>query len=284
MKRAKPWMIICATISILALGFLFWTQTTTNQVITKENNISTANQRIAIENNKKAKKAQKQEKVRVKTITTERVLKAKQSINSAMKDLLIGQLQIRSVNIKLPIFSGMSDAALSNGVGTYDTTRKMGEGNFVMLAHNLPAQYKDALLEPMINVKLNDTITINNYQTTYYYKVIYKDVVDQSHVELIGQTEEPIVTLIRCFGPSGTRKRLVVQAKIYKIKTNIPPLKYKTKDTVAKQTLSTSEKVALKSSSALALTGNYQKDFLQFILAAIPLTVAIIGFSLHKQK
>ena len=207
---------------------------------------------------------------------------ARNHYSKTIQKSMIGQLTIPSVHINLPVFSGMSNAALLNGVGTFSKKRSMGQGNFVMMAHNLPAQYSDALLQPLSQIKPKAKIRITDFNNVYTYEASYKNIVDSSNIKLLGQTHKSIVTLFRCVGEHGTNNRLIVQGNLI----SSHPYQQKNQNNFPSQTSSIAipkrsnfDNFNLKMFQWLDLTGDFQKDILQFIIACLPaiITIVVLG-------
>lgn len=235
-----------------------------------------------IKNNQRKNIAEANYDHNVKTATTQEFVRARRHYKKSIQANMIGNLQIPSVGINLPIFSGMDQDSLLNGVGTFSRERQMGKGNYVMMAHNLPRKYSNSLLEPLISLKENSVIKITDFNNVYTYKAFYKHVVDQKEVEFLGQTHTNVVTLFRCVGQTGTIQRLMVQGRLVKeekfAKRQRKPVK-KTSEKMIINHPTSVEKIVMASFSYLDFTGEFNKDWLQFVLALIPLLIALVVFA-----
>lgn len=127
----------------------------------------------------------------------------------------IGLVCIPAVKIILPIFPGTSDFALLNGVGTYWRNQRLGQGNYVVAAHNLSGQ--KALLNPMTVVKPGQQIYLTDFVHLATYTAVSNRVVTDRHSELLavpGPHQPAEVTLFRCVGGIGTPWREVLQGRL----------------------------------------------------------------------
>lgn len=226
-------------------------------------------------------------KYRQTNATIQQFAAAKKRYKKTINQRLIGQLSIPSIDIKLPVFAGMSNDALLNGVGTLSKNQVMGVGNYVMMAHNVPEQFSSSLLQPLTLIQPNSKIYVTDFQTTYVYKTNYKRVVNQNKTQLLANTIDPTVTLFRCFGNAGTSKRLVVQGTLVDVKhhakTNQNSRKAvkKINNDLHQPSLkvasnATFHPLALSLFTGLALTGNAKADGLQFTLCFTPLFIMLI--------
>jgi sortase A len=225
----------------------------------------------------------------VKTATTQEFVNARRHYKESIQENMIGNLQIPSVGIDLPIFSGMDNDSLLNGVGTFSKDRKMGKGNYVMMAHNLPSKYSNSLLEPLINIKENAKIKVTDFNKVYTYKAFYKHIVDQKEVEFLGQTHAKVVTLFRCVGQAGTTQRLMVQGRLVKTENLAKSKNKSVKKSTKKLAINhptNAEKMVMASFNYLDFTGEFSQDWLQFALALIPLVVVLLitGFAFFNEK
>ena len=157
----------------------------------------------------------------VKTLNPYNVIS--QNVNP--KDLpVVGAIAIPQVKMQLPIYKGVSDAGMYLGAGTLTPEQKMGESNYSIASHH--SIHKGMLFQPLMDVKIGDTVYLTDLDKIYTYEINYKEQVDPYRLDLIEPTDEAIVTMITC--DATLEYRVVVQAKL--VKTT--PIAKATKDMI----------------------------------------------------
>lgn len=121
-------------------------------------------------------------------------------------------LLIPSVAIKLPVFAQMTNLTLAAGVARYFPDRPLGVGNNVFAAHNFHGG-GEVLLTALNRVKIGAAVYLTDSRQVYTYRVIDNRVVKETEIQVLAETKEDRVTLIRCEGPIGTAYRRVVVAR-----------------------------------------------------------------------
>lgn len=121
-------------------------------------------------------------------------------------------LLIPSVDIKLPVFAQMTNLTLAAGVARYFPDRPLGVGNNVFAAHNFHGG-GEVLLTALNRVKIGAAIYLTDSRHVFTYRVIDNRVVKETEIQVLAETKEDRVTLIRCEGPIGTQYRRVVVAR-----------------------------------------------------------------------
>ncbi|CAI3403437.1 class A sortase [uncultured Enterococcus sp.] len=151
----------------------------------------------------------------VQSVEPEEWIHAKLNEQVLFDNFGIGSLYIPSLNIYTPILAGMENANLSVAAGTYEQNQQMGEGNYILLAHNL---VEGGGAFHKINVLgLNERIYLTDFVNVYEYISTFNQVVSKYQSEYLESSAEPILTLIRCEGGLNTDYRLVVQAKLKQV-------------------------------------------------------------------
>lgn len=108
--------------------------------------------------------------------------------------------------------------ALQGGVAHYKNTSKPGEGsNIFIFGHSSyyawdPGKYKD-IFKNLEDIKVGDEIDVWNNKKEYKYKVTETKVVEPTDVSVLKPTKTEQVTLMTCYPPNTTEKRLIVIAK-----------------------------------------------------------------------
>lgn len=129
----------------------------------------------------------------------------------------IGSIYIPSSAIKTKILAGMSNENLIVAVGTYQANQTMGEGNYVVLAHNLVEG--GGALHNLTKTELGSIIYMTDFSTVYEYQVAVNKIEEQTNGELLMEPkkgEKGKVTLFRCEGGMHTPNRAVVQGEFVK--------------------------------------------------------------------
>lgn len=153
----------------------------------------------------------------VKPVTPGEYAKAQLRYYEIVNQWGIGALYIPSSDIHSKILVGMNNQNLMVGVGTYYPNQRLGEGNYVVLAHNLVQG--GGTLGNLPRTALNQVIYVTDFTNVFEYVTKKNEVVDQSRGELIKVPEKgqpSLITLIRCEGAINTTKRSVVQGEFIK--------------------------------------------------------------------
>ena len=107
---------------------------------------------------------------------------------------------------------------LKKGVVHYTNTAMFGEvGNCFLIGHsskppeNAKGNY-DKVFAPIVNLKVNDLITIYYQNIKYEYKVFEIIIVEPTQMEVLNPTSEPTLTLMTCYPLGTSEKRLIVKA------------------------------------------------------------------------
>lgn len=145
----------------------------------------------------------------VESITPEAVLKA-QLNNKRLPT--IGGIAIPSVEVKLPIFKGLSNEVLLWGAGTMSETQVMGEGNYALASHR--AYEPGLLFTPIEYMEIGDIIYITDLEKVYTYETTDVEKIQPTDVEWLDEVEgKKLITLISC-GDMYATTRIVVQGEL----------------------------------------------------------------------
>lgn len=152
----------------------------------------------------------------VQPISTEEIFKT-QLINQKLP--VIGFISMPKVQMKLPIFKGLSNIALSYGAGTMKEKQTMGDGNYALASHRV--DNPKLLFSPIQWAEKGMLIHITNLDKIYTYKTTQVKRVTPDHAEVIDDVpNEKIITLVTCNDP-GAVKRVIVHGELietYKFK------------------------------------------------------------------
>jgi len=108
--------------------------------------------------------------------------------------------------------------ALTKGIAhVKDTTLPSSEGNTVLFAHSSDNFYNanryNAVFYLLSKLVTGDDVVVAYENTLYRYEVTEKSIVEPDDIEYMERSTESKVTLITCWPPGTTLKRLVVVAK-----------------------------------------------------------------------
>lgn len=124
----------------------------------------------------------------------------------------IGEIEIPSQNIKLPIFAGLQNNQMLYGVGSMYPERNIKNENIVLLGHHLGVE--NLLLGKLKNVNLYDSITVTYLGNILEYKIVKKNTILETKLDILENDEKPKLTLITCEKPTITNKRIVAVAEL----------------------------------------------------------------------
>ncbi|MBO0481694.1 class A sortase [Candidatus Enterococcus courvalinii] len=124
----------------------------------------------------------------------------------------IGELNIPSQKIKIPIFAGLNNQQMLFGVGAMYPERNVLKDNLVLFGHHL--SMTELLLGNIQNLQVDDKITVTYLTNKMHYRVIKKKIVNETNLSVLESTNIPQLTLITCDKPELTDKRIVVTAEL----------------------------------------------------------------------
>lgn len=136
-------------------------------------------------------------------------------------------LEIPKIEVQVPVILDVDGKnkseyykALEGGVAQMKNTSHPGEpGNVVIFGHSsylswAGGDYKEIFkrfdeLEPGDKV----SILLKNDDKTLYYQVVERKIIDANRIDVIKQTDDDRLTLLTCWPPGTTEKRMMVIAK-----------------------------------------------------------------------
>lgn len=131
------------------------------------------------------------------------------------KNAIIGEIEIKSVKLHLPILKGTNDANLLGGATTMLENQVMGEGNYSLAGHHM--RDEKLLFGPLMKIKKNAEIIITNKKKDYHYRVTETKIVDETQVDILDDKNDDRITLFTCDTADATSKRFVVIGQLDKI-------------------------------------------------------------------
>ncbi|MET1031265.1 class A sortase [Domibacillus tundrae] len=125
---------------------------------------------------------------------------------------IVGQIEIPSVNLSLPILKGTTNENLMAGATTMRENQWMGVGNYPLAGHHMNRD--DLLFSPVLNVKVGAVIYVTDLTYSYTYEVTKTEAVHESRTDVMDNTVDPMITLVTCYGSSDREKRFIVYGKL----------------------------------------------------------------------
>ncbi len=122
------------------------------------------------------------------------------------------QIVIPSIGVDAAVVPGDSWEDLKKGAGHHVGSANPGQrGNLIISAHN---DVFGEIFRRLEDVELEDRVVIHTRSQSFDYKVKAKRVVDPSDVSVMGQTSQPVLTLITCYPYLIDTHRLIVIAEL----------------------------------------------------------------------
>lgn len=132
----------------------------------------------------------------VEPLSFENIVKY-QSQNGAGRYSL-GQIAIPDLNMKLPIYKGVSNYVLATGAGTMKPDQRMGEGNYALASHNYFGD-RTILFSPLVYAKPGMMIYTTDLDNIYEYEITSVDIIEPTKVSVIYDHKDTTeITLITC--------------------------------------------------------------------------------------
>lgn len=120
------------------------------------------------------------------------------------------RIQIPAIDVDAPVVQGDGWDQLKKGVGQLIGTPNPGQnGNLVLSAHN---DVFGQIFRHLDQLEDGDEVIIYTNQRAYVYKVNQTQVVEPTQVEVLANTQEPVVTLISCYPYLVDNQRIVITA------------------------------------------------------------------------
>ncbi|MDV7757218.1 class A sortase [Liquorilactobacillus mali] len=153
---------------------------------------------------------------RVKSASASRVVKASLTSESTG---MIGKIAVPAVNLKLPIFYGISNNNLLRGAGTMKAKQKMGTGNYALAGHHM--NNPNILFSPLAKAKVGDKVYLTDGKEVYVYQINVRKSISKYQVQVIDDVAgKKMVTLITCDpikGVAHTPLRILLQGNLQKV-------------------------------------------------------------------
>lgn len=122
------------------------------------------------------------------------------------------RIQIPAIDVDAPVVQGDGWEQLKKGVGQLIGTPNPGQsGNMVLSAHN---DVFGQIFQHLDRLENGDEVIVYTNQRAYVYKVDQTRIVEPTQVEVLANTQEPVVTLISCYPYMVDTQRIVVTAQL----------------------------------------------------------------------
>lgn len=133
----------------------------------------------------------------------------KQNVN------VIGMIAIPDIDMSIPIAKGVDNNTLALAAGTMREDQEMGKGNYALAGHNM-ANGSKILFSPLYyHAKVGQKVYITDLNKVYTYKITQRKFIDADRVDVVDNTQKPIITLITC--DSTGARRLMIRGKLVKV-------------------------------------------------------------------
>lgn len=123
-----------------------------------------------------------------------------------------GYLELPAQQLKLPVFDGTGEAALTLGAGHLsDTSPLNGAGNAAIAGH------RDGFFRKLQHVSVGDLVVVHTTDGARTYRITETWIVSPDDVWVLDQTTQPALTLITChpfYFVGNAPDRFVVRAEL----------------------------------------------------------------------
>jgi len=106
----------------------------------------------------------------------------------------LGRIEIGAIGLEVMILEGIENETLQRAVGHIPGTSLPGqEGNVAIAGH------RDTFFRGLRNIQKDDEITLTTLNGSYRYRVDSIRVVEPEDVEVLDDSDEPVLTLVTCY-------------------------------------------------------------------------------------
>ncbi len=118
---------------------------------------------------------------------------------------LVGTLQIRALDLLVPLYSGTDELHLNRGVGLIEGMAMPGEGGNLGIAG-----HRDGFFRVLRDIRKGERIEVRTPASRYVYEVSGVSIVEATDSAPLAPTREPSLTLVTCYpfyflGPAPRR-------------------------------------------------------------------------------
>jgi sortase A len=129
---------------------------------------------------------------------------------------MLGLIEIKKINVNLPIVEGVESNNLKAGIGHIPGSAGLGQlGNSALAGHR--SYTFGNFFNRLDELQIGDSITISTKKSKYTYTIYEKLVVLPEDVYVLkGTNDESIITLITCTPVRVATHRLIIHARLEK--------------------------------------------------------------------
>jgi sortase A len=128
------------------------------------------------------------------TLWSPRRIKAYQESLKSNTNAPIGVLEIEKIHLRVPVFMGTSELALSGGAGWIEGTEWPGrDGNVGIASH------RDGFFRVLKDIRMGDEVKLVTHEEIDLYVVDHIEVVKPTDVRVLEPGSESKVTLVTCY-------------------------------------------------------------------------------------
>ena len=119
-------------------------------------------------------------------------------------------LEIPSIDLKVPVYTGIDDLTLNRAVGRVPGTAKIGvPGNLALSAH------RDGFFRGLKDIKIGETVEVKTLKGSIKYKIVSTHITTPDDLSVLSDTGKDEVTLVTCYPfyyVGSAPKRFIVKA------------------------------------------------------------------------
>lgn len=123
-----------------------------------------------------------------------RTIKVDPNPTAAKASVVMGRLEIRQLELSVPILSDYQSASLLKGIGHIPGTAMPGGLGTIGLAG-----HRDTYFRPLRGIRKNMDIRVANDEGVYHYVVDSTEIVKPDQVEVLDIRSRPELALITCY-------------------------------------------------------------------------------------
>ncbi len=112
----------------------------------------------------------------------------------AHADQPVAILEVKSVQLKVPVYADSSEPHLDRGAGVIDGMAAPGKGGNLGIAG-----HRDGFFRVLQGIKVGDSIAVRMKKHSYRYRVSAITIVDQHDNSVLRDTIDPTLTLVTCY-------------------------------------------------------------------------------------
>lgn len=200
------------------------------------------------------------------------IIRATQNANE-VQERMVGIIQIKDINLTLPILKGTTNENLAYGATTYKQEQKMGEGNYILFGHHM--RNESLLFGSLGKMKIGTKVTISDLSSEYIYTITEKKIIKDTDLSEIDDRGKDELTLITCDTSGLTDKRWLVRGELLNVKTLLSKEKL----------IPESKKDGLESIFSLKTTSGWKAlNIILWLLAAVVITMGLLQENQNRRK